>query len=97
MLFEMLTSELAFRGDEPAKTMGKIVHEGVPYGRLDGTKAPRALKKIIRRATDRDPKRRYDAATELADDLERVLTKDRAYVSASSLAAYLRDKEMPRV
>lgn len=97
MLFELITSELAFQGDEPAKTMGRIVHDGVPYERLDKVKIPRALKKLIRRATAMAPTKRYPSATDLADDLEQLLAKEREYVSASSLAAYLRELEMPDV
>ncbi|MEQ9496098.1 MAG: serine/threonine-protein kinase [Deltaproteobacteria bacterium] len=97
MLFELLTGELCFMGDEPAKTMGRIVHHGVPYDRLDKVKMPRALKKILRRATAREPKDRYATARDMAADLERVLEKEKAYVSASAFAAFLARMEMPKV
>ena len=97
LLFELVTNTLCFMGEEPAQTMGRIVHHGVPYERLDDVKLPRALKKILRRATAREANKRFATAREMADELEKILEKERAYVSASALAAFLARTEMPRV
>jgi serine/threonine-protein kinase len=95
MLYEMLTGELCFHGEEVATVMSRIVHEGVPYKRLDRAGVPRDLRKVVKYATERDPAKRFGTAKETYVAIENFLRKNKLYVSPSTLADFLKAANMP--
>lgn len=73
MLFELLTGELPFPGDDAQTVMAKIADGKVPEARELEPKAPRALGAVVLRAMARDRAHRYATAGELAEALEQAL------------------------
>jgi serine/threonine protein kinase/WD40 repeat protein len=70
ILFELLTGELPFRGNVRRVTE-QIVSEEPPSPRKLNTTVPRDLETITLKCLEKDPARRYRAAKDLADDLDR--------------------------
>ena len=72
ILFELLTGELPFRG-EKRMLLVQIVNDEPPRLRKFNARVPRDLETICLKCLEKDPRRRYAAAQELADDLRRYL------------------------
>ncbi|HJZ69777.1 MAG TPA: protein kinase, partial [Blastocatellia bacterium] len=72
VLYEMLTGESLFRRDSDVETLHAIVYEQ-PAG-LSGLRGrvPLALDRVLRRCLEKDPERRYNSGSELAEALEKV-------------------------
>jgi WD40 repeat protein/serine/threonine protein kinase len=75
-LYELLAFQPAFRERDRRKLIKEVLNKEPP--RLDRLKPeiPRDLVTIIHKAIDREPGRRYQAARELAEDLERFLADE---------------------
>ncbi|MCA9176612.1 MAG: protein kinase [Planctomycetales bacterium] len=72
ILFELLTGERPFRGNA-RMLLHQVLHDEAPSPRtLNGT-IPKDLETITLKCLEKDPKRRYATAGELADELERSL------------------------
>ncbi len=70
MLYEMLTGEVPFKGENPFAIMNeRLLNNPVPPREVDPSISPQ-LQEIIYRALERDPKNRYASAHEFARDLE---------------------------
>jgi serine/threonine-protein kinase len=70
MLYEMLTGETPFPGENPFVSMhNRLVNNPVPPCEIDPSITPE-LQEIIYRALERDPKNRYATAREMVWDLE---------------------------
>jgi eukaryotic-like serine/threonine-protein kinase len=70
MLYEMLTGETPFRGDNPFAIMNdRLVNHPIPPRELSPAISPR-IQEIVYRALERDPKRRYVSARDFAQDLQ---------------------------
>ena len=80
-LYEMLTGEVPFLGPNPFIVMNdRLLNNPTPPRELDPTISPQ-LQEIIYRAMEREPKNRYQRASEFAHDLdhqEEVGVADRA-------------------
>ncbi len=73
MLYEMLTGRPPITAESPTETMLLLIHlEPVPPSRLR-PKVPRDLETICLKCLQKEPRRRYANAGELADDLQRFL------------------------
>jgi serine/threonine protein kinase len=73
ILYECLTGRPPFRASTPLETVVQVVSDDpVPPSRLV-TKIPRDLETICLKCLQKDPRRRYASAAELADDLRRFL------------------------
>ncbi|MDP9053167.1 MAG: serine/threonine protein kinase [Acidobacteriota bacterium] len=70
MLYEMLTGQVPFTGNNPFLIMNdRLLNSPMPPREIDSSISP-ALQEIIYRALERDPKNRYATAREFAWDLE---------------------------
>jgi serine/threonine-protein kinase len=74
VLYEMLTGEVPFRGENQVAVAMKHVREDIPDVQLRRPEVSASLGAVLDRATDKDLGRRYPDANQLAMDLEDVLT-----------------------
>ena len=73
ILYDLLTGIPPFRGETVMDTIQQVIHrEPVPPTRLN-TKLPTDLGTICLKCLEKDPKKRYSTAGELAADLRRYL------------------------
>jgi serine/threonine-protein kinase len=75
ILYEMLTGRPPFRAESVAATVLQVMHQDpVSPSRLNG-KVPRDLETVCLKCLQKDPRRRYAGAAELADDLRRFMER----------------------
>ncbi len=73
LLYELLTYKKPFTGNEPTAVMYKIVHEE-PENTADlDNVCPPALRDIISRILEKDPKQRYQSFDDVGRDLEFIV------------------------
>jgi serine/threonine protein kinase len=72
-LYEALTLERAFRGDDPGRMIRAIRVEEPPTVRRLNAAVPTDLETIVSKAMAKSPAERYASAQEVADDLGRHL------------------------
>ncbi|OHB76631.1 MAG: hypothetical protein A2W31_10535 [Planctomycetes bacterium RBG_16_64_10] len=72
ILFELVTGAPPFRGN-PSILIRRVLEEDAPSLRRLNRHIPRDLETITLKCLEKDPRRRYDTAHDLADDLERFL------------------------
>jgi tetratricopeptide (TPR) repeat protein len=72
LLFEMATGTQPFRGSTPAELAAAISGEATPRPRRLNPRLPRSVEKIILRALEKDPARRYQSVGDLREDLRRA-------------------------
>jgi formylglycine-generating enzyme required for sulfatase activity len=72
-LFELLTLDRPFPGEDITSVLRQIVQKEPPQPRSINPRLPRDLQTIVLKALDKDPDRRYRSAKEFADDLRRFL------------------------
>ena len=70
ILFEMLTDDLPFRGNMSVLRQ-KVIHDDPPSPRRLNRHVPRDLETICLKCLAKEPRRRYQTAGELADELRR--------------------------
>jgi tRNA A-37 threonylcarbamoyl transferase component Bud32 len=70
ILYEMLTAELPFRGSKMMLLL-QVLHDEPRPPRRVNDKVPRDLETICLKCLNKDPKRRYSTAEELAEELRR--------------------------
>ncbi|MEM9660400.1 MAG: protein kinase, partial [Planctomycetota bacterium] len=73
VLFELLTGELPFRGAKPMLIL-QILHDEPPSLRSLNPSVPRDLETVCLKCIEKNPARRYNAASELAADFDRYLS-----------------------
>jgi hypothetical protein len=73
ILYEMLTGELPFRGSKMMLLL-QVLHDEPRPPRKINDRIPGDLETISLKCLDKNPRRRYAGAHELADDLKRWLT-----------------------
>jgi serine/threonine protein kinase len=75
-LYELLTLRAAFAHDDRLQLIEQIRRSEPALPRALDRKVPRDLETIVLKAIDKDPKRRYQSADELAEDLQRFLADE---------------------
>ena len=77
IFYELLTGTLPFRGDNAVEIALKHMREPIPSIREENPSIPQSIENIIKRATAKNLKNRYDSAREMHDDLLTALDDDR--------------------
>lgn len=72
VLYEMATGAQAFPGSTTAAVFDGILHNTLPPLSQLNPGAPRDLERIIKKATEKDPKKRYQSVRQMRGDLERL-------------------------
>jgi len=72
VLFEMLTGERAFAGEEIADTIGAVIHKEPAWSRLPATTPP-GIRTLVRRCLRKDPRRRPGDAGTARLEIEEAL------------------------
>ena len=78
MLFELLTGNLPFKGDNAVEIAFKQIKDDIPSVRDINPSIPQSVENIILKATAKNPKNRYNSAKEMHDDLVTCLNSERA-------------------
>ena len=77
IFYELLSGSLPFRGDNAVEIALKHMKEPLPSLREDNPSIPQSIENIIRRATAKNPKNRYESAREMHEDLLTALDDSR--------------------
>jgi tetratricopeptide (TPR) repeat protein/TolB-like protein len=98
VLYEMATGNRPFAQQNGPLLMAAILTEDPEPPSKADAKFPLHLENIILKSLDKDPKRRYQSATELSVDLERVASASGsvAWISSEREVARLKDLGTPR-
>lgn len=77
LMYELLTGELPFKGDNAVEIALKHIKEPFPKIRSILPNLPQSIENIIMKATAKNTKNRYNDAREMHDDLKTALTDER--------------------
>ncbi len=77
IFYELLSGSLPFRGDNAVEIALKHMREPLPSLREDNPSIPQSIENIIRKATAKNPKNRYDSARSMHEDLLTALNDER--------------------
>lgn len=72
-LYEALTLTLPFKADSEEKLIGEILAGRYIEARQTNRRIPVDLETVLMKASHHDPNRRYQTASEFADDLQRII------------------------
>jgi serine/threonine protein kinase len=89
ILYEMLTNHRPFEGVTPHETMALITRGVYTKPNKYNSKIPKKLSAVISKALEKNLKKRYRTAGEMAADIAALLHEDRLYLDASTVAAFI--------
>jgi tRNA A-37 threonylcarbamoyl transferase component Bud32 len=95
VLYEMATGRRAFVGDSPGSIFDAILNRTPTSALLLNPELPAELGRVINKALEKDPRRRYQAASELKSDLQRL--RQRVISGPSAAVAVAESLRKPRV
>ena len=72
VLFRLLTGELPFRGSTAA-LLQQVINDEAPNPRKFNDRIPKDLETICLRCLEKQPDKRFDSATQLAEEIQRFL------------------------
>ena len=78
LMYELLTGNLPFKGDNAVEIALKQIKEPFPSIKEQLPSIPQSIENIIMKATAKNPKNRYADAREMHDDLKTALLDERA-------------------
>ena len=77
IFYELLTGTLPFKGDNAVEIALKHMRDPLPSVREDNPSLPQSIENIIKKATAKNPKNRYDSARSMHEDLLTALDDER--------------------
>ena len=77
IFYELLSGSLPFKGDNAVEIALKHMRDPLPSLREENPAIPQSIENIIRKATAKNPKNRYDDARSMHEDLLTALDDDR--------------------
>jgi serine/threonine-protein kinase len=89
VMHEMLTLQHLFAGDSDLGTVKKIMEMKIPHPSSKRDDVPPELEKIVMRALERDPAKRYATAAEMARELDDFVVASRLHVR--DVVAFVRE------
>jgi serine/threonine protein kinase len=89
VLYEMVTDQKPFLAASEMSVLEMVRECRVVAPSSVNATVPQSLERVIMKALDRDPERRYQSAAEMIKDLERVQTGRPAPATAADLARYM--------
>jgi hypothetical protein len=92
LLYQVLTGEAPFRGEDVPQLLKKIRDEEPVLPRRRVSSIPRDLQNICLKALEKDPADRYASAREMADDLRRFLTRETVLAEPAAYARLITGK-----
>ncbi|GAB5491729.1 MAG: hypothetical protein Phog2KO_19440 [Phototrophicaceae bacterium] len=75
LVFQVLTGELPFRADSPSAVMYKHLNDERPLASKINPNLPAGVSKVIKRAMDKDPNRRYPLVSNFVNALNQAIMK----------------------
>ncbi|WP_031516188.1 Stk1 family PASTA domain-containing Ser/Thr kinase [Desulfofalx alkaliphila] len=78
VLYEMLTSQLPFKGDGPVAVALKHIQEQPPLPGEINPHIPKELERVVLKAMEKNPDQRYRSAQEFSSELLRAVNGQRA-------------------
>src|SRR5688572_2783105 len=75
VLYEMLTRHKPFQGENLTVVSHRIVYDHFTPPKDYAKELPPGIERVLDRALEKDPARRYQRAKDMADDLRRILTE----------------------
>lgn len=90
VLFELLTGERLFRGENAAHSLELVKKGTIPSPAELNPKLSPKLVAIVRKSLERDVSKRFQTAKDLAEALERCLVEERVLVSHASVGQLVR-------
>ena len=85
VLYEMLAGRRLFRANNDLQMMKMIMEMAIPPLAVMNPEVKPDLARVVMRALERDPNRRYSSAAEMASDLEGYLLDERHSAKTTSL------------
>lgn len=77
LMYELLTGEIPYKGENPVEIALKHIKEPLPSIREKIPSIPQSIENIIQKATSKNPKNRYEDAREMNNDLKTALDESR--------------------
>jgi serine/threonine-protein kinase len=90
VMFELLTGQILFGSDSTATALQNVVYKEIPPPRRLNPGIPEDVERIILRAVQRDPAKRYASAEEMGHDLEYSIYHQGYGPTIVTLEKYLR-------
>lgn len=90
-LWEALTGERLFAGDNDEQTFQNMLHRRIPRPSEVGLKPPRGFDAICMRALERDRSKRYGSALEMARDLRDMALNQALYATSAEIGDWVRE------
>jgi serine/threonine-protein kinase len=90
VLFELVTGERLFRGENAAHSLELVKKSKIPNARDLNQKLSQKLADIVQKSLERDVNKRFQTAQALSEALERFLVEDRVMVSHASVGQLVR-------
>ena len=91
VLWNALTGEQLFKGDTPEEVLDKVLNMQIPAPSTVGLRPPKKLDKVVLRALERDPARRYQSAEEMLIELRKVAIGNDLLAPSSEVAQWVAD------
>lgn len=81
ILYEMVTGEVPYGGETFTEVLSKILEEDIPDPSKIVSSLPEGIVRVVRRALEKNPQKRYQSAEEFKRDVDNLMRRGGAVVS----------------